>query len=191
MLDKVGHLPYSALMAKPLTPEQVARRRENARNRKLTPEQKARRKAARAAREKDPKVRAKKAEAFRAWREENPDKVWRSRNTPAYKEKQRVVNKAYKIAHRAEFLVYQQQSRTKWLGAAGMDLTRVREFLTARHCWYCDARDVDITIDHLTPVSRGGTHANNNIVPACRSCNSRKGNKTLEEYAIWLGKVRR
>lgn len=40
------------------------------------------------------------------------------------------------------------------------------------------------TIEHLTPVSRGGDNDWWNIVYACKSCNSKKKNKTMEEYAI-------
>lgn len=55
-------------------------------------------------------------------------------------------------------------------------------------CWYCGkALQIDtMCIEHRTPVSRGGSHEIHNLLPACRSCNSQKGNKTLEEYRAWL-----
>ena len=34
-------------------------------------------------------------------------------------------------------------------------------------------------MDHLTPLSKGGSHTVSNIVPACRPCNSRKGVKEV------------
>lgn len=34
-----------------------------------------------------------------------------------------------------------------------------------------------ITQDHIIPLTRGGNHIKSNIVPACRSCNSKWGNK--------------
>jgi 5-methylcytosine-specific restriction endonuclease McrA len=36
----------------------------------------------------------------------------------------------------------------------------------------------ELTIDHMIPLSRGGTNTIDNLVPACRSCNSRKWTKT-------------
>jgi 5-methylcytosine-specific restriction endonuclease McrA len=36
----------------------------------------------------------------------------------------------------------------------------------------------ELTIDHMIPLSRGGTNTIDNLVPACISCNSRKGTKT-------------
>lgn len=58
-------------------------------------------------------------------------------------------------------------------------------------CYYCgiqmkeDVNSTDPakkTIDHMTPVTRGGTDAPENYVCACRLCNSRKYTKTAEEY---------
>lgn len=39
-------------------------------------------------------------------------------------------------------------------------------------CFYCGQPAT--CIDHLTPVSKGGTGELSNLVPACRSCNCRK-----------------
>ena len=38
------------------------------------------------------------------------------------------------------------------------------------------------TLEHLTPITRGGRHDIDNIGFAHRGCNSSKGAKTLEEY---------
>lgn len=40
-------------------------------------------------------------------------------------------------------------------------------------------------IEHLTPVSRGGSSNPNNLTLSCRSCNYEKTNKTLNEYLEW------
>lgn len=46
-------------------------------------------------------------------------------------------------------------------------------------CAYC--RGPAETIDHVTPRSRGGGHAWENVVAACAHCNHAKGNRTLAE----------
>ncbi len=58
-----------------------------------------------------------------------------------------------------------------------------------RRCAYCDKR-AD-TIDHVVPRSRGGQHTWENCVAACRSCNSRKADRLLEELGWKLGVVPR
>jgi len=40
--------------------------------------------------------------------------------------------------------------------------------------------------EHLHPKSRGGGNHAGNIVHSCRSCNSRKKEKTLEEFRTYL-----
>jgi 5-methylcytosine-specific restriction endonuclease McrA len=54
-------------------------------------------------------------------------------------------------------------------------------------CWYCgvnvDHPPIGIeSLDHLTPVSRGGCHCPINLVPCCVKCNSSKGARTLDEH---------
>ncbi len=53
-------------------------------------------------------------------------------------------------------------------------------------CQYCGKRGHDLTIDHVVPRHRGGQHSWNNVVAACKSCNHRKGGKTLHEARTHL-----
>jgi hypothetical protein len=48
-------------------------------------------------------------------------------------------------------------------------------------CTYCGSKK-DLSVDHIVPVSRGGSNENDNLVTACRSCNSSKGDKMLNEW---------
>ena len=50
-------------------------------------------------------------------------------------------------------------------------------------CAYCGHRFAfdDLTREHIQPVSRGGADTWMNCITACRSCNGRKGNRTLSE----------
>jgi 5-methylcytosine-specific restriction endonuclease McrA len=49
-------------------------------------------------------------------------------------------------------------------------------------CAYCGGRFLvrELSRDHIVPVSRGGRDSWMNSVTACRSCNTRKGNRTPE-----------
>lgn len=48
-------------------------------------------------------------------------------------------------------------------------------------CCYCykELAVSEITRDHIIPLSKGGHHIKENIVAACQSCNSSKGNRIL------------
>ena len=49
--------------------------------------------------------------------------------------------------------------------------------LTTMPCHYCAGPGGEV--DHKIPLSKGGRHAMGNLVPSCRSCNARKGDKII------------
>lgn len=137
------------------------------------------------------------------WAETNPEKI-RTKNTAWYAvntERVRITGVAYRIAYpekvRAKNATWQKANPEK------ASYRRLRRFnvtpeLTAAQwatileahnncCAYCGT-DGPMTKDHVIPISRGGTDNASNVVPACKSCNSSKGNKTAVEFAAWKGK---
>ncbi len=65
------------------------------------------------------------------------------------------------------------------------DLKRIREALGNR-CRFCDTQlDDGNHVEHLTPVSRGGTSNLRNLTLSCVKCNLAKTNKTLAEFTVW------
>lgn len=55
-------------------------------------------------------------------------------------------------------------------------------------CFYCGQKKPE-TLDHLLPLTRGGDNSIENLVLACRPCNSQKNNKTPQEYYEFLSKM--
>jgi 5-methylcytosine-specific restriction endonuclease McrA len=100
--------------------------------------------------------RAAEVAKVRRWQKENPEQVRVQRNT----------RRARKLAIPSDLTV------PEWM--AILDHFGWR-------CVYCGIGG-PMTMDHATPLSRGGHHAAVNIVPACRSCNSAKGALTAEEF---------
>lgn len=52
-------------------------------------------------------------------------------------------------------------------------------------CAYCGrpcSRKTKLTKDHIVAVSKGGKTTRHNIAPACKRCNSSKGDKELVEW---------
>ena len=59
-------------------------------------------------------------------------------------------------------------------------------------CVYCgDGNRKTLTLDHVIPQSKGGKDSWDNLVTACRKCNSEKSNLTLEEYGKEIPQPRR
>lgn len=53
-------------------------------------------------------------------------------------------------------------------------------------CCYCGGRD-HLSVDHLIPTHRGGANSGDNLVWACRSCNSSKHAKDVLEWLTERG----
>lgn len=56
-------------------------------------------------------------------------------------------------------------------------------------CFYCkcDLNSENMTRDHYIALSNGGSDKIENIVPCCSKCNSKKSNKSPEEYLKIIG----
>ena len=59
-------------------------------------------------------------------------------------------------------------------------------------CHWCGNRfsPDELTMDHIVPVTRGGKASRNNVVPACKECNSRKKYLLPMEWEEYLTKAR-
>jgi CRISPR/Cas system Type II protein with McrA/HNH and RuvC-like nuclease domain len=56
-------------------------------------------------------------------------------------------------------------------------------------CAYCDQSERPgeaglLSLDHLRPLSRGGSNRTDNLVTACKSCNSARQNRSLRSFCI-------
>jgi len=51
-------------------------------------------------------------------------------------------------------------------------------------CAYCGCgiSFKQMQVDHVVPLCNGGTYEDENLLPACRSCNHRKNGESLERY---------
>ncbi|MBK1655791.1 RNA-guided endonuclease IscB [Allochromatium vinosum] len=61
----------------------------------------------------------------------------------------------------------------------------VREYLLEtwrRRCAYCGATDMPLEIEHIVPRARGGSDRVSNLTLACRACNQRKANQSIEDF---------
>lgn len=130
----------------------------------------------------------REAERVRQWREANRDRErqyqqdWYQRNRERVLAQQKESYQANLEANRLRKISAAEKRRSLTVG----DLTTEewQEILEEfdHRCAYCQGQGA-LAMEHLTPVSRGGRHTRSNVVPACKSCNSSKGAKTLLEFA--------
>lgn len=104
-------------------------------------------------------------ERVKAWAEKNPDKV-------------KSIQKKWLFEHQDKVRKRYKECSNRLLQK---DWPVILEMFGHR-CAYClQPSDKPLTVDHIIPLSRGGEHSIENVVPACKSCNSRKYNNPLWE----------
>jgi 5-methylcytosine-specific restriction endonuclease McrA len=109
----------------------------------------------------------------------------------------------WRMALSDSFLAHREIQRTEYswqrklsLAEAGgkhsnKEMDEIR-LLQENRCIYCNALFTEAlrpTEDHLAPITHGGGDWSLNIVLACRSCNSRRGNVPFRTYCKLLSKL--
>ena len=78
-----------------------------------------------------------------------------------------------------------RNSRARLRGPVGkhtpQDIKRLLWFQNGL-CQYCLQKMERYTVDHMTPLIRGGSNKPSNLCLACLSCNSRKSFRTADEF---------
>ncbi len=141
--------------------------------------------------------RAERAAYMRDWRKANPD--YDRRYHLAHREQKAESDRQWYAANRESKRAYTRQ----WFKD---NSDKAREYVRRRRarkhsatigpvdegavygrdgymCMYCGATRKPLTLDHIIPLAGGGSHCEDNLVAACRECNSRKNVKPLE---VWL-----
>ena len=130
--------------------------------------------------------REKTREASRAWALANPERVkqnnqkWKADN----KEHCNAYMRQWVLDNPEQWNAHRNQRRALSKGASGRassDQIAARVAMFGGKCAYCRTAPHE-AIDHVIPLSRGGSNWPANLRPVCRPCNSSKSDKTLSEW---------
>lgn len=123
------------------------------------------------------KNKAREDARVRAWRTANPDRLQNYWRDWYYGD----------LEHSRAQAIDNQARRRSRLGDGRVtraDWTRIKDEYGHR-CAYCARHPARLEQEHLEPLSRGGTHDPDNVVPACRQCNASKSDASL---LLWLAR---
>lgn len=137
--------------------------------------------------------RAQDPEAHRQYKSQ-----WRLRNHQRELERERKYHDANREKRNAASRMYakanpergRRAARERRVRLQNLDVLKVtnrewnRILERFRHrCYYCEGQG-EMTMDHIIAITRGGRHSIGNLIPACRSCNSSKSDKTIMEWRM-------
>jgi len=101
-------------------------------------------------------------------------------------DRRREQRAAHYAANSAVYKMHAHKRRTFVVGglASKKDIQRL-QVRAMGACCYCGGTERKLELDHVLPVSRGGTHTIGNLAMACFRCNRQKSNKTVMEWRVW------
>lgn len=106
----------------------------------------------------------------------------------AHPEWSREQARKYYREHRKERIAYQIKLKTRKKNLPATLTEKEWDKILAHHnfrCRYCGCIETPENLferDHKVPLSKGGAYTKENIVPACRRCNSRKYNRSETKF---------
>jgi len=113
-----------------------------------------------------------KREKAQRWRLANPDKV-------------RENNRQYRETKPDKMRMYKHRRRALKRNAEGTNTPfdeKVQLKRQKSRCYYCQCKLTEYHVDHVIPLSRGGSDFPDNKVLACPSCNVQKYNRLPHEW---------
>ena len=130
----------------------------------------------------------------RAYRETPKRKAYElaRRQDPEYQARQREYSRVYEQTHKEARRARQRTPEQRMhhrirahkrraLGPIPAGWWETRLAAQRGRCCYCNKRlnqtTRKATVEHITPVSKGGNNGVHNLAIACKSCNSRRGNR--------------
>lgn len=132
---------------------------------------------------------------FAEWAKSNPDKVREAQNRFRKTDKAKAIRlrrrqspqgqayeREYQRTHKQERAIREQKRRALKKGSGGsFSLIEWRELCErfGNKCLAC-CQSQKLTVDHVIPISKGGSNFIENIQPLCMKCNLEKGTQSTD-----------
>lgn len=135
--------------------------------------------------------REKEIERSKRWNKNNPERVAANMRSSRHRrpEESRAIHNAWKKSNKDKVRAFDLNKRAKRRAAilatqkpvSAADIIALLKLAKGK-CYYCGQKQ-KLTIDHIIPLARGGTHEKCNLVAACGPCNSSKGARDPIKFA--------
>lgn len=136
--------------------------------------------------------RQKRLEYHRSYRQKNKDYFKEAmkkfkRDNPSYS---RNYNREWSRANPEKINERSRKRRARRLGNGGAFTAQEWHMLKQHYKFTClccrrQEPEIQLTVDHVIPLSKGGRHSIENIQPLCRSCNSAKHDDMIDYRPQW------
>jgi 5-methylcytosine-specific restriction endonuclease McrA len=108
-------------------------------------------------------------------------KVYYNNNKASVDAKSRQYYRTHKAQHRVHSHAYRARKRTAEGKFTSQDIQR--QLVAQKNtCYWCSKKLEKYEVDHIIPLTRGGTNDPSNLVIACPWCNNSKHNKLPHEW---------
>lgn len=144
-----------------------------------------------------PEVRARMVERAKRWALEHPERAnenqrrWREENREKCAEYTRRHRALHRERYRAQHVSTQHARRWRLVNQGGDFTGRHSKLVHAfwgSRCAYCggavDPKRVGSSLDHVVPLSLGGSHTPGNVVACCKPCNDRKNARVVPDEVL-------
>lgn len=137
----------------------------------------------------------KARDAVRRWNKSHPEQRRTAKRLyyARHREQHKAVMAAYHKAHPEVLRAKSNAYRARARAAEGQFTSAEWRALVESYGGKCAYREEvgPVQVDHRTPLTRGGANSIDNILPACRKCNTEKGQLTEAEFRARLAAEQR
>lgn len=96
----------------------------------------------------------------------------------------KVIKAKWRKSNKEQITVHTGYVRATPGVSANLTVTEWKDILKKyNHSCICcgkSRKEATITMDHIIPLSKGGTHTKENVQPLCKECNSKKHDQTID-----------